>query len=177
MTLPPAELPELVRVGAAELPVLRQIFEYYLYDFSEMLGSSLREHGGFVREEKWQSELARPNVDRWLIRSGGAWAGFAIVAHESWLDGRAGVHDVDEFFVLRALRRHGLGRQVATRLFSAHSGPWEVRVLASNPAAVGFWRAVISEFTSGQFSAVEHDSQRWKGPVFSFSSPEHAEAE
>jgi predicted acetyltransferase len=165
-----AQAPTLVRVAAAELPVLRRVFEFYLYDFSESLGLRVRDDGGFVNDEKWEHELARPNVDRWLVRVGQAWAGLAIVAHESWLDGQAGVHDVDEFFVMRWYRRHGVGRQVATRLFETYPGPWEVRVLESNHSAAAFWRSVIAGYTSGRFAETPVDSPRWKGPVFSFSS-------
>lgn len=162
--------PALVRVGPAELPVLRRLFEFYLYDFSEILGTRAREHGAFVNDEKWQSELTRPDIDRWLVRVGDAWAGFAIVAHASWLDDRAGVHDVDEFFVMRAHRRHGVGRQVATRLFETNPGPWEVRVLESNRNAAAFWRSVIAGCTGGRFDETPVDTPRWQGPVFSFSS-------
>lgn len=165
-----APSPQFVRVGPDQLPVLRRIFEYYLYDFSEILGGTVGENGAFVHSEKWDSELARPNMERWLVRVGGVWAGFAILAHDSWLDGRRNVHDVDEFFIMRGQRRRGIGRQVARQMFALHAGPWEIRVLDSNPAAVQFWRTVVDEFTRGQFRETPLNTPRWKGPVFSFDS-------
>ena len=46
MTMMSAESLELVPVGEAELPIMRRIFEFYLYDFSEILGSHVGGHGG-----------------------------------------------------------------------------------------------------------------------------------
>ena len=63
--------------------------------------------------------------------------------------------DVDyrlaEFYVDRASRRHGVGREAAELIFNRFDGRWEIVEMLRNQVAVSFWRAVVSAYTHGQF--------------------------
>lgn len=50
---------------------------------------------------------------------------------------------LSEFFVLRARRRSGLGREAANAVFAHFSGAFELTVLGGNEPALAFWRTVL----------------------------------
>lgn len=72
----------------------------------------------------------------YLITAGSRIAGMALVR-------QGPPHSMAEFLVMPRYRRGGVGRFAAQRLFASLPGPWQVRQVAGNAAAVAFWRAVI----------------------------------
>jgi predicted acetyltransferase len=84
-----------------------------------------------------------------LIRVDGHPAGFALVKR---LSEAPATFDMGEFFVARQHRRQGIGRWVATELFDAFGGSWEVREMPENASARHFWRRIIADYTNGAFT-------------------------
>ena len=126
---------EVIEAALADKPVLRQLLELYQHDFSEFVDADVDDNGryGYRYLDNYWSE---PDRHPFLFRVDGHWAGFALV--------RAGdPHDLAEFFVMRKYRRHGVGTSLARELFSRFPGAWQVRQMASNPAATAFWRRAI----------------------------------
>jgi hypothetical protein len=74
--------------------------------------------------------------------------GFALV------DGLEQLHrSVVGFWVAPALRRSGLGHQLATHVLSRHAGPWSIAFQHENSQAATFWRGVAdSAFGAGRWS-------------------------
>jgi predicted acetyltransferase len=74
--------------------------------------------------------------------------GFALVVQES-----PALHGVDyrmsEFFIARAARQRGFGRNAVRLIFDRFAGQWEVVQNQRNPTSVDFWRRVISQYTGG----------------------------
>ncbi len=95
---------------------------------------------------------ARPETRRLLLRADGELAGFALVGQRPfpYMD-RGSDFRLSEFFVLRGLRRRGVGRAAANALFATLRGKWELSELPGNEAAIRFWRAVIGEHTGGRY--------------------------
>jgi predicted acetyltransferase len=143
-----------VRVASeADKPVLRNLMELYQHDFSEFDHRDVDAHGLYgypYLDHYWVEPDRRP----FLIDVEGRWAGFALV--------RLGPPiDMSEFFVMRRFRRSGVGREAAGQIFKMLPGRWQVRQLAQNPSATGFWRSVIPvDFT-------EVDGE--EGPVQQFA--------
>lgn len=148
---------------------LRNLFQLYTYDFSEIMELDVEPNGRF-RERPldcyWEDAWRFP----FLFRAADALAGFALVHRKSKLSGADDVWDMAEFFVLRRYRRRGLGMNAALQLFAMHRGEWEVRERSGNIGATAFWRRVIGEFTSNAFREEVLDDERWRGPVQRFSS-------
>jgi hypothetical protein len=48
-----------------------------------------------------------------------------------------------------------VGARAAAALFDRFAGPWEVRVLRRNTAALAFWRKVIDRYTGGAYTELE----------------------
>lgn len=161
---------EVVAASASCRPLFERLVELYLYDFSEILPIDVGEDGRFGDDDLdgcWTDPRRHPFV----IRVNGHTAGFAIVDQGSTVTGEASVFDMGEFFIMRRYRRSGYGRQAAAALFARFPGPWEVRVIEGNQAALAFWRTVISVVAGDTL-----DSRRWVSPsgrvevVFAFST-------
>jgi len=119
-------------------PILHNLFELYVYDFSEHMPLQVQDSGRFeiTPGDDWWT---RDGHFAFLIRSRDKLAGFALVRAGSRVTSAPDVMDVAEFFVLRGLRGQGIGRSAAHALFQAFPGAWEVRVRRTNVAAFGFW--------------------------------------
>lgn len=78
-------------------------------------------------------------------------AGFALVSRPP----RNRRDQVDfrmaEFFIASRSRRLGIGRDAAQLIFNRFAGSWEITEFLHNKAAVGFWRAILFEYTGGKF--------------------------
>ena len=118
--------------------ILHNLFELYVYDFSEHMPLQLRDSGRFeiTPAEEWWT---RDDHFAFLIRWRGTLAGFALARRGSRVTSAPDVMDVAEFFVLRGLRRQGIGSSAAHALFHTFPGAWEIRVRRTNVAALGFW--------------------------------------
>lgn len=157
---------ELQQAGINDKPVLRNLMELYNYDFSEFENSDVDEHGLFgyrYLDHYWTDQ----DRDAFLIRVDGRLAGFALV--RTIHDGPGGViNSIAEFFVMRKYRRHGVGREVARRIFDLFPGRWRIAQEAGNLPAQAFWRRIISEYTAGDFDEVSTDNEEWRGVVHTF---------
>jgi predicted acetyltransferase len=161
---------EIVPAPIEQQPLLARLMQLYAYDFSETTGGDVGEDGLF-RAPSVETCWSEPGRRPFLIRVGGACAGFAIVGDRSRLvEGRA-CWDMAELFVLRRYRLGGVGARAAALAFDAFPGPWEVRQMARATAATAFWRKAIGRYTGGRFTEVAWDDARWRGPVQAFESP------
>ncbi|HTU60441.1 MAG TPA: GNAT family N-acetyltransferase [Polyangiales bacterium] len=137
----------LDRVDPSQQATLANLFELYAYDFSATVPIEVGPDGRFGHDvSTW---LKDRNRAAYFIRSGGKLAGFALLRRGSHLDGAPDVMDVGEFFVLRYLRRRGLGKLAARAVFALHPGRWEVRVRVQNQNALAFWSDVVDEVAAG----------------------------
>jgi predicted acetyltransferase len=146
---------EVIEAALSEKPVLRNLLELYQHDFSAFDDIDVDAHGlyNYRYLDNYWTETDRHPL---LFRIDGRWAGFALV--------RAGApHDMAEFFVMRKYRRRGAGTVLAREVFARFPGEWQVRQMASNPAATEFWtRAIPVEFAQ---ETLDH------GPVQRFTIP------
>ncbi len=76
--------------------------------------------------------------------------GFAMVARDTNAS-RQSDYRMAEFFIDRSHRRLGIGRSAVRLILDRFAGRWEIIEYMRNPAAVQFWRSVVSAYTSGRF--------------------------
>lgn len=136
-----------------QAPVLRNLLELYVHDFSEYVPIDLQPSGRFdvpLGDQWWVRDDHFP----FFIRSNGKLSGFALARRGSRVNATPEVMDVAEFFVVRGARARGVGTTAALALFGRFPGPWEIRIRRANPGALKFWsrvtatrlgRAVVSE--------------------------------
>jgi predicted acetyltransferase len=160
----------LVPAERRHLPLLESMFQLYVYDFGEMITTRLGDDGRFTPTRPMAPYFEDDWRHPFLIRVDDAWAGFAFAHRGSRISGDHDTWDVGELFVMRGFRRSGVGAAAAGALFDRFPGRWEVRQIPENTAATAFWRRVIGDRTGGGFTEEVHDSERWRGPVQTFTS-------
>lgn len=130
--------------------MVRRLIELYLYD----LGGDrwgVEPNGRFAPSAWHRRFWRRRGSHHFVLRVDGRPAGFALVRERADFAG-AGVREISEFFVLRKYRRRGVGTRAARALFARFPGPWEIAVLAWNPAR-RFWRDLIRRVAAGRVAA------------------------
>jgi predicted acetyltransferase len=128
-----------------QAPVLRNLFEFYVYDFSEHIPLDLKASGTFeatLGDEWWTRDDHFP----FFIREAEKLVGFALARRGSRVTGAADVMDVAEFFVVRGARARGVGRAAAHELFRKLPATWEIRVRQTNAPAQRFWSRVAESW-------------------------------
>jgi predicted acetyltransferase len=152
----------LVRASKSDEGKLGNLLHLYVHDFSEFLGMKPSEEGRFSYPAL-PRYLSEPNRAAFVIRCEGDLVGFAFVSQGSVVSGDPAVFDLAEFFVVRGVRRRGVGQAAAHDLFRSMPGVWEIRVAEYNVPAQQFWRKVIERYSGGGYKieswAREHGSQ------------------
>ena len=146
---------EVIEAGIEDKPIVGQLLELYLHDFSVFTDADV-DAGGRFGYDYLDAYWSEPERVPFLLRVDGRWAGFALV--------RTGVpHDLAEFFVMRKYRRRGVGIAAARELFARLPGEWQVRQMRANVDASAFWRRAIP------VAFVEEEIEA--GPVQRFTMP------
>ncbi|GAB3971256.1 GNAT family N-acetyltransferase [Streptomyces sparsus] len=133
-------------VTDADRPAVERLAQLYRHDLSEFLGSLPRSDGTFPFPQLSLS-FAEPGRQALAIRYCGSLAGFALtrLMHGGEAPADARRRSVSAFFVVRALRRRGVGRQAALRLLHSPPGPWGIAHQPANLGAARFWRQVAAD--------------------------------
>lgn len=165
---PPAEI-HLEAALREQAPILANLLELYVHDFSEFQSLDIGSDGRFGYRSLplyWSESNRHP----FLIRLDGKLAGLALVKRGSEISDNQEVWDMAEFFVLRGYRRRGIGTLAAQEVWRRFPGLWEVRVMRSNPTASLFWKRVISQFIRESIQPVcsEKNGRSWQ--LYSFES-------
>ena len=93
---------EIVAATRADIPVLRNLFQFYVYDFSELWAGESR--GELMANGRFEDYPLEPFFERahwraFLLRLAGSPVGFALINDEPhsglWTD-----HSMVEFFVV-----------------------------------------------------------------------------
>lgn len=141
-----------------EKEIVISLFNYYLYEFSDLMGSELNENGTYLRNTSliapyWE----KPNHIPYFIKVNGEIAGFIFVRY---FPDEEKLLDIDQFFILRKFKRRGVGSKAFELCLKAHNGNWLVRVLKENESGLSFWQSVIGSVTKNNFKhAFEFDRE------------------
>jgi predicted acetyltransferase len=152
-----------------EQPIMANLLEFYIHDFSEFRKMELGPEGRFGYPNLplyWQEPGRHPL----LVRMEGQLTGFALVRRGSEVSKNESVWDMAEFFVLRGYRGRGIGTEIAHEIWRQFPGTWEVRVMPSNRTAHRFWQRAITRF-KGKIThsrRVEMAGESWR--LFSFAA-------
>jgi predicted acetyltransferase len=140
----------LHRAKSFDLPIVKNLVPYYVYDMSEYLGWATKPDGRHDGCDGIEAYWSDPDKHAFILRSGKEPAGFVLL-----LEGNHGP-DIDysftDFFVLRKFRGRGVGERIARHFFKRYPGRWQVDHLKQNKPAAIFWRKVISRYTRGKFT-------------------------
>ena len=135
------DAPTLRLFAESDRPVVERLWQLYRHDLSEYRDSLPDVRGlfkpgrlvpGLAHRRAWPLQPARffGDADRcgYLVHRGDVPVGFALLQ---------GLEDeprmIAEFFVLRAVRRQGVGHRVATELLRRYPGAWEIGFQEETP--------------------------------------------
>ncbi len=160
---------EVIAASPEQQPVLANMLELYVHDFSEFMDLKLGPDGRFGYQSLplyWKD----PNRYPFLVMADGHLAGFVFVRGGSALSDEADVWDMAEFFIVRGFRRRAVGTQATQEIWKRFPGKWEVRVTDRNKQAGNFWSRAIAEFLGKTIKPrlVNKDGKTWH--VFAFES-------
>lgn len=129
-------------------PVVERLWQLYRYDLSEFRDSHPDEHGLFTAGRLPAYLMDDdPEHGALLVRHGGTPAGFVLLGGL-----RTPPATIGEFFVVRSVRRRGVGHHVATEVMRSRPGPWLVAFQEENPKAARFWRQIATELAGDTWS-------------------------
>jgi predicted acetyltransferase len=164
---------ELAAATAEDAPVLSNLLELYVHDFSEFLDLEIGDDGrfGFPPLEPYWSE---PDRHAFLVKADGRLAGFVMVATVTDNRDSGAVWDMAQFFILRRWRRRGIGTRAAHEVWRRFPARWQVRVMPENRPALDFWADAISAFVGEVIQPVLGEADGECRSVFSFESRSEA---
>ncbi|WP_407565339.1 GNAT family N-acetyltransferase [Streptomyces sp. 184] len=125
---------------AADRPAMERLWLMCCHDMTEF-GGQLPEPDGSFQRRTLRTAFTDPGWFPYLLTLRGRPAGLALV---EFLPGPA-THVLNAFFVVRGVRRSGVGLRAVRQVVAAHPGRWEVAFQDGNPAAGRFWRRAAAE--------------------------------
>ena len=150
----------------ADTPIIANLLELYLHDFSSFSDIEVGEDGRFgypYLDHYWQD----PDRFPLLILVDKQLAGFALVRVETDPGDGSKATDLAEFFVLRQFRRKQVGSRAAVIIWDRFPGQWQLRVLVSNQVAYAFWHKLVGDYSNQQFGV--HDEKGFLGDMKRFN--------
>jgi len=171
---PPSRSILVIPASIDQQPILANLFELYIHDFSEWIPVELGPDGRFGYRnlpDYW----GQPDHHPFLITVDDQLAGFTLVKKTRSLTnipamGEQETWDMAEFFVVRAHRKRGVGKTAAHQIWRQLPGSWQVRVMHSNSAALIFWQRAIDDYSGHSVEpvSIEREGKTWA--VFKFQS-------
>jgi predicted acetyltransferase len=156
--------------GPERAETLANLFQLYVHDFADFWMErrvEFGEDGRFPLYPPLPSYWTDPDRSAFLIRAGGAIAGFVLLDGHSHA-GEPTDANMGEFFVARHYRREGVGRAAALAAIGARPGQWEIAVARHNTGAQPFWRGVAAAAASGEIDERDQDDAAWNGLILRF---------
>ncbi|MEU1475948.1 GNAT family N-acetyltransferase [Streptomyces sp. NPDC005760] len=139
--------PSLRQATPADRPALDRLWLMFQHDMSEFVGGVPNPDGSFRSE---RLEAAFSDSGDWapyVIGLGDRPVGFVLVRGL----GRA-TRVLNSFFVVRGVRRAGVGLWAVREVVARCPGAWEVAFQEGNARAVRFWRRVGEEIAPGAWT-------------------------
>lgn len=130
---------ELRELTAETRPVVERLWQLYRHDLSEFRDSQLDKNGLFHTRPLEPFLDDGPNRRGYLFYRNKRPVGLALVAGVA-----AEPRVLHEFFVVRRVRREGVGGAAIRELFRLHPGTWEIAFQENNTAAARFWRGIAA---------------------------------
>jgi len=159
---------EIIQATLEQKPLMVQLMQLYLYDFTEFTGDDILDNGFYqysYLDRYWEEAGRYP----FFIQVDEKLAGFVLIrtTQEAGVD----VHHIAEFFVLKKYRRQRIGRSAAWEAFDLFPGNWRVFEIPENLPAQSFWRRTIHEYTGGNYLEVPDPEDGGPVQVFNNSNP------
>ncbi|MGM1045880.1 MAG: GNAT family N-acetyltransferase [Bacillota bacterium] len=140
----------LVPIRKEEKDELYNLYQFYLYDFSQFTDEDLNGFGKYeiTIDYYWEGD---PRWNPYFIEISGIKVGFLVVLFENMDTDPDPTHVIYDFMILRKYRGQGIGKAAAIKAFNLYKAKWKVVQLENNTPAISFWRNVIRDFTKDNY--------------------------
>ena len=134
----------LLPTTAEQLPLIRNLYQFYAYDSSDWEQEDVEIDGRFyIHDEHLQRYWQEPGWSANLILVDDCIAGFLLV-ERSELPGIDAAEFAD-LFILNRYRRQGIGRALVQQVMGDGS-QWLLRFYRQDELACAFWQQLLSEW-------------------------------
>ncbi|MGE5704730.1 MAG: GNAT family N-acetyltransferase [Clostridia bacterium] len=149
----------LKKVEPDHMHILKNLFEYYVYEFSAYIPTIAFQANGTFGYESFAKFFTEPGFFPYFIFADGKMAGFVVVQQAN----ETGEHPcflIKEFFVAKQFNGRGVGKKAAFLAFDLYKGNWIVTQIKPNLPAQAFWRKVIASYTNQNFTETIDEHNR-----------------
>ncbi|MBO2454511.1 GNAT family N-acetyltransferase [Actinomadura barringtoniae] len=130
----------------ADRPAMERLWLMFQHDMSQFRHDLPFTDGSF-RTERLEAAFTDPDRVAYLVTSDDRPVAFAIVR---------GLNEhrrvMNSFFVVRGLRRSGVGLHAVREVVARHPGAWEIAFQGENTGAVQFWRHTAEAIAPGRWT-------------------------
>lgn len=137
---------ELEAVTPKSRPIVKNLLQLYIHDLSQFRLSRSDQEGRFSQDDRYAVFFSDPDRCAYLFRDGSGPVGFGLVR---------GLNEprrvMAGFFVVRGVRRLGVGRQAALEMLGRHPGVWEIPFQEENGGAARFWRELATSAVGNEW--------------------------
>jgi predicted acetyltransferase len=151
----------LEKVTAKEKDIFERLFQFFAYDFSELIGQDIGEDGKYAGLYDMKDYYTKPNYCSYFIKVEDKFAGVAVIRFDE------DTNYLRHFFIMRKYRRKKVGQNSVHMIFELHSGKWRVSPFDFNKPAVAFWENVFQVYTKGNYTTQRRKDN--KGTEFVFN--------
>ncbi|MBD7978434.1 GNAT family N-acetyltransferase [Serpens gallinarum] len=135
---------ELVPTEREQMPLIRNLYQFYLYESSDWEQEDVEVDGRFyIHDEHLVRYWQEPGWSAQLLLVDGFIAGFLLI-ERSELPGVDAL-ELADLFILKKYRRQGIGRALATQVLMSGEDNWLVRFYGQDEIALAFWRSVLAD--------------------------------
>ena len=128
------------KICSINIEIFDNLIQNYEAEFSEITGKKADSQGRYALDVDISDD--QPG---YLLFEEDTPIGFAVLGKQS------GKNDVAEFYIVPDFRRQDFGKKFAFEIFDMYPGSWQVRQIEGAEKARCFWRAVIKEYTCGNY--------------------------
>lgn len=167
---------KLIPAKLSDYPMIQNMARFYAYEMSRYCGHDSKDWAcpddGLYECIDFKFYFVEENHYPYFIKVDDELAGFVLI------DKKGTTSDVDwnmgQFYVHARFQGRGIAWEVLKQVWNQYKGIWEVRVMPENTKALNFWRRVINQFTSGNYTEeiklVNNDSEKAERYAFKFTT-------
>ncbi len=142
---------KIVQVNEHYAYVYSNLYQGYAAEFSEITSQKPDENGLFKIDPKLGN-----SVTGYLFYLDGIPAALSAIAERS-----SKHYEICDFYVLPCFRKNKVGKYFVSTLFERLGGSWEIKQVAGADHAVSFWRDVVNDYTSGNYTEDLYQDHKW----------------
>ncbi len=158
---------DLIPATTVDYPVIQNLGRFYIYELSRFCGIPYQSfkcpEDGLIEFDDNKIYFTNENHKAFVIRVDGELAGFVFV-DISDVTNKVDYY-LSEFFIMAKFQGHGVGRDVAIKIFDSFKGSWALGVIPENTGALAFWRKVVGEYSQEEYNEQRKLNEKLKTAV------------